>query len=326
MSQSKNNSTPIHTPVLVDQVLSYLGLEDNPGGTYVDATVSTGGHTLKIAEQLNKEGRLIGIDRDKEALKTAAERLGDARDKVSLFHTRFSRIDEVVAKANISSVDGMLFDFGLSTAQLDNAERGFAFSKNGPLDMRMDRSSETSARHIVNNYSRHRLEEIISNYGEEKWAGRIADFIVRERETGSIETTDQLARIVKQAIPRKFRHRRNTHPATKTFQALRIAVNDELEEIRSGLTTGLDLLKTDGVIVAISYHSLEDRIVKTLFKNKEAECTCPPSLPVCRCDKYKEVEILTPKPVRPTAGEIEQNPRARSAKLRAARKLPPSPR
>jgi len=310
-----------HIPVMVDEVLSYLAVEDNRSGVYVDGTTSTGGHSQAIAEELSSEGTLICLDLDRRALELAKDRLKGFAPAVRLYQANFKSIDRVLERLEVKKVDGILLDLGFSSTQVDDGARGFAFRLEGPLDMRMNRDAELTAEKIVNGYSYEELKRIIREYGEERWAPRIAGFIVEKRETNKINTTGQLVEIIEQAIPKKVQFERSIHPATKTFQALRIEVNDELENLETGLKTAYGSLKTGGVMVVLSYHSLEDRRVKQFFRHKEKDCICPPGLPICRCDKVQEMEILTDSPKRPSEEEVSSNPRARSARLRAARKI-----
>ncbi|HAA90422.1 MAG: Ribosomal RNA small subunit methyltransferase H [Thermoanaerobacterales bacterium 50_218] len=290
-----------HKPVLVEEVLHYLAVRE--GGIYVDCTVGGGGHALRILQQIGSRGRLIGIDRDKKALLKAQEVLAPYSGQVTLIHKNFSEIKVVMEELEISQVDGFLFDLGVSAIQLLTPERGFSYNYDAPLDMRMDQEgTKVTAYDLVNKLSEEELAAIISRYGEEKWARRIARFIVDYRRKAPIATTGQLVEIIKAAIPAAAR-RRGPHPAKRTFQALRIAVNDELSSIVRGVEDAIPLLKPGGRIVVISFHSLEDRTVKNIFKKWESE---------------KCLKILTRKPVVPTTGEVKNNPRARSAKLRAA--------
>lgn len=311
----------VHTPVMKEEVADLLGVSDRPDAIYLDGTVGTGGHAAEILSHLSPQGALIGMDIDRDSLEFAQQRLNKYNPTVRLYHLNYARIDELLAEENLATIWGILFDFGVSSPQLDNPERGFSFSKDGPLDMRMDPSQDLKAADIVNHWDAEEIEDILYEYGEERWAKRIVDHIVDYRSDEQIDRTDQLADLVTSAIPAKYRYGMSHHPATKTFQALRIAVNDELSNIRQGLKTGFESLAPGGRLVAIAYHSLEDRIVKHFFRHKELSCICPPEIPVCRCDKQQEVELLTDGPLQPSQSEIQQNPRARSAKLRAAQKI-----
>ncbi|MBS3737163.1 16S rRNA (cytosine(1402)-N(4))-methyltransferase RsmH [Candidatus Bipolaricaulota bacterium] len=306
---------------MVDEVLNYLVPEKSKGGVFVDATASTGGHAIELARRLGPEGTLIGLDLDETGLKVAKDRLSGTPPQVKLYQANYKDMNLALEAAGEPGADGLLFDLGFSSFQIDEPSRGFSFQNDGPLDMRMDPGGEITAEKIVNEYSFKELKRIITRYGEESWADGIARKIVERRKKERITTTGELAEVIEASIPEGERARRNQHPATRTFQALRIAVNDELANIDQGLETGFDCLNKGGVMVVISYHSLEDRKVKRFFAYREKECICPPDLPVCRCEKDTEVDILTEGAVRPSEEEIEKNPRARSAKLRAARKL-----
>lgn len=319
--RDKKNNFSIHEPVMVNEVLNYLAPEKTKGGVFVDATTSTGGHAIKLARRLGQEGTLIGLDLDESGLKIAKDRLSGTPPQIKLFQANYRDMNLALEAAGKSGADGILFDLGFSSFQIDEPSRGFSFQNDGPLDMRMDPGGEITAEKVVNEYSFEELKRIITRFGEESWADGIAREIVERRKEERITTTGELVQLIEAAIPEGEKGRRNQHPATKTFQALRIAVNDELANVEHGLETGFDCLNEGGVMVVISYHSLEDRKVKRFFTHKEKECICPPDLPVCRCDKEAEVDILTDGAVRPSEEEIEENPRARSAKLRAARKL-----
>ncbi|MBS3786868.1 16S rRNA (cytosine(1402)-N(4))-methyltransferase RsmH [Candidatus Bipolaricaulota bacterium] len=306
---------------MVNEVLNHLEPEKSKSGVFVDATTSTGGHAIEIARRLGPGGTLIGLDLDKSGLKVAKDRLSNTPSQVKLYQANYKDMNLALEAAGRSGADGILFDLGFSSFQIDEPSRGFSFQKDGPLDMRMDLDGEITAEEVVNEYSFDELKQIIARYGEESWADGIAQEIVERRKKERITTTGELVEVIEAAIPEGEKGRRNKHPATRTFQALRIAVNDELANIDKGLETAFDCLDKSGVIVVISYHSLEDRKVKRFFAYKEKKCICPPDLPVCRCDKEAEVDSLTEGAVRPSEKEIEKNPRARSAKLRAARKL-----
>jgi 16S rRNA (cytosine1402-N4)-methyltransferase len=304
-----------HTPVLVAEVMSYLKCRG--GGIFVDATVGEGGHTREIL-RASKENRVVGIDWDPEMLARAKERVAEYADRVTLRHDTFSHLPHVLQTLGITEVDGLLFDLGVSTVHFQEARRGFSFLLDGPLDMRMDTGKTITAFDIVNRRPRKEIEKIIRRYGEERWAGRIAAAIDRERRHGEIKTTGALAAIVARAVPRRY-HTARIHPATKTFQALRIAVNEELKEIEEALTVAPFLLKEGGRIGVISFHSLEDRIVKQSFKRLEKTCLCPPTVPQCVCGGRRQVlKIITKRPLTPGPDELRDNPRARSAKMRVA--------
>lgn len=307
-----------HIPVLLKEVLEYLNPKS--GGIYIDGTLGLGGHTGEILKRSSPDGRVIGMDRDPDALRIAKERLREFEDRVELIHGNFSDMGRVAGEVGIKEVDGILLDLGVSSFQIDTDQRGFSFMRDAPLDMRMDTTGGITAADIVNNYSLEELQTILWEFGEEGYSRRIAREIVKARETARIETTKELARIVEMSIPRKD-WPESIHPATKTFQALRIAVNDELGSLERGLKEGLGLLKAGGRLCVISFHSLEDRIVKNRFRNWEAACVCPPSFPVCRCGKVKVARVLTKKGIKPSEEEIKGNPRARSARLRVAEKV-----
>ncbi len=307
-----------HISVLYDEVLRYLA--PHPGGVYVDGTLGGAGHARGILEASSPDGILLGFDRDQEALAAAAVRLAPYGRRVRLFHENFSRLPHVLAREGIDAIDGMMLDVGVSSHQLDKAERGFSFQQDAPLDMRMDGSTGRTAADLVNTLPEKELEQILWELGEERWARRIAAVIVAARTTAPITTTLRLADLVKGAIPRACWEAR-LHPATRTFQAIRIAVNEELESLERGLVAGIESLKSGGRIVVISFHSLEDRIVKNVFNELARGCICPKSVPRCVCGKLPVVRKLTRKPVVAGQEEIAANPRSRSAKLRAAEKL-----
>jgi len=306
-----------HLSVLPDEVIRYLDLK--PGGIYLDGTLGGAGHAALILESA-PAALLIGIDRDREALAAAGERLAVYGERVRLLHGDFADVAGHLNTLGIPALDGFILDLGVSSHQLDTRERGFSFQQDAPLDMRMDTSSGETAADLVNELSEPELERIIAEYGEERWAKRIASFIVKERAESLITTTFRLVDIIKGAVP-KAKWDERIHPATRTFQALRIAVNSELESLERGMRGALDLLKPGGRGVIISFHSLEDRIVKHIFREYSEGCTCPRQLPVCACGKQPRVKVLTGRPVTATQEEINDNPRARSAKLRAVEKL-----
>lgn len=311
-----------HTPVLLAECLEYLNLK--PQHTFVDATLGGAGHSYEAALRLGREGTLIGIDQDEVALAAARRKLGtiadDRRPRIELVRSNFGDMDEALLSVEVPGVDAVLFDLGVSSVQIDTPSRGFSFKENGPLDMRMDPGNTTlTAAEIVNHYNAADLTRIIRTYSDEKWASRIADFIVTARQDAPIETSEQLVEIIKAAIPASAR-RAGGHPAKRTFQALRIEVNGELDVLRRGLDAAVRWLNPGGRLVVISYHSLEDRIVKDLFASFADRCTCPPDLPVCACGREPILDIVTRKPIVPTSEEVERNPRARSAKLRIAQK------
>lgn len=311
-----------HTPVLLAECLEYLHLETQH--TFVDATLGGAGHSLQVARLIGQGGTLIGIDQDDAALAAAKARLeaipSEIRPRLELCKGNFGDLDELLLSVEVPGIDAILFDLGVSSVQIDTPSRGFSFKEDGPLDMRMDPGIQTlNAAEIVNTYNAADLTRIIRDNSDEKWASRIAQFIVSARESKPIETTGELVEIIKAAIPASAR-RNGGHPAKRTFQALRIEVNAELSVLRRGLEAAVRWLNPEGCLVVISYHSLEDRIVKDLFIEYERRCTCPPDFPVCVCDSKPILETVTKKPILPTEDEIEHNPRARSAKLRVARK------
>lgn len=311
-----------HVPVLLAECLEYL--KPQTQHLFVDATLGYAGHSREVAAKMPTDGLLIGIDQDEEALASARETLltlpVDHRPSFEFFHGNFSDLDELLLEANIPGIDGILFDLGVSSAQIDTPSRGFSFKEDGPIDMRMDPGQQTfNAAEIINTFNAADLARVIRTNSDEKWATRIAEFIVEARKMAPIETTGRLVEVIKAAIPASAR-RAGGHPAKRTFQALRIEVNSELRRLRRGLDAAVRWLNPDGVIVVISYHSLEDRIVKDCFSELVNRCTCPPDLPVCVCGKQPVLELMTRKPITPQAEEVTLNPRARSAKLRAARK------
>lgn len=307
-----------HKSVLLKESIEYLNIK--PEGIYVDGTLGGGGHSLEIMKKLNNKGKLIGIDRDQNAIEAARERLEKYIDKTTIIHGNFMDICRLVTDAGYGKVDGILLDLGVSSYQLDRAERGFSYMQDAPLDMRMDKTQSLTAREVVNEYSSEELYRIIKKYGEERWASRIASFIVSERSKKTIETTLQLVDIIKSAIPAAAR-RKGPHPAKRTFQAVRIEVNNELGGLEEAIKDGIKILNPGGRICIISFHSLEDRTVKEVFKELENPCTCPGEFPICVCGKQPVVKVIARKGIVPGEEEIEQNPRSRSARLRIAEKL-----
>ncbi|HOQ01235.1 MAG TPA: 16S rRNA (cytosine(1402)-N(4))-methyltransferase RsmH [Acetivibrio clariflavus] len=309
-----------HKPVLFEECIENLDIK--PDGVYVDGTLGGAGHSLGIYQKLSEKGILVGIDQDEFALETSKKRLLAQRGKGSLIfaNTNFINIKDVCNQNGIEAVDGILLDLGVSSHQLDEGERGFSYNKDAPLDMRMDRRKKLTAEIIVNEYNKEEIKKIIKEFGEEKWASRIADFIDDRRKTKRIETTGELVEIIKAVIPSSAR-REGPHPAKRTFQALRIAVNDELGVLAKTIEDGVKLLKPGGRFCIITFHSLEDRIVKNEFNKYINPCTCPASFPVCVCGKKKTAEAVHRKPIQPKMEEVEANPRARSAKLRVLKKL-----
>lgn len=306
-----------HKPVLLDECIEALAIR--PDGIYVDGTLGRAGHSLEIVRRLTT-GRLIALDRDESALAAARIRLADYMDRVTLVHSNFSRLGEVLRELGIDGADGMLFDLGVSSPQLDDAQRGFSYKQDAPLDMRMDTTAALTARELVNTASYEELRRILFEYGEERYAPAIARAICREREQMPIETTLQLADIIRSAMPGQAL-REKQHPAKRSFQAIRIAVNDELGELEPMLSAAEENLRPGGRLAVITFHSLEDRIVKRKLRELSTGCTCPPEFPVCVCGKKPKMELLTRKPIVSGEQELEKNPRARSAKLRVARKL-----
>lgn len=304
-----------HVSVLLEETIESLNIKED--GIYIDGTLGGAGHTKEILKKL-ENGLLIGIDQDLDALTNAKTILKDYKN-VHLSHNNFSNIKEVLKEIGIESVDGIMMDLGVSSYQLDTGERGFSYMKDAPLDMRMDRQGDLSAYEVVNNYSEKELGEVIRDYGEERFAKRIAGFIVNEREVSKIKTTFELVDIIKKAIPARFR-RTGPHPAKRTFQAIRIEVNKELEILKDTIKDSVDVLKPGGRLAIITFHSLEDRIVKHTYKKLSDPCECPKALP-CVCGKKPIIKILTKKPIGPSEEELEINPRSRSAKLRVLEKI-----
>lgn len=307
-----------HVSVMLKEAVDALVWKKD--GVYVDGTLGGAGHSLEIIKRLQGNGRLIGIDRDTNALEAASKKLENYMDRILLIHSNFSGIKDVLRQNGVDKVDGVLLDLGVSSPQLDDAARGFSYMQDAPLDMRMDKTSSLTAYEIVNHYDGDELKNIIREYGEEKWASRIASFIVREREKSPVNTTFELVEIIKKAIPAAAR-REGPHPAKRTFQAIRIAVNQELNEIQRVIPDIIDVLNPGGRGCIITFHSLEDRIVKEEFKRLANPCTCPREFPVCICNNKPSITVVTRKPILPKEQEIEDNPRARSAKLRVCEKL-----
>ncbi|MEW6189186.1 MAG: 16S rRNA (cytosine(1402)-N(4))-methyltransferase RsmH [Actinomycetota bacterium] len=307
-----------HKPVLLAEVLKQLNCRD--GSIVVDCTLGGAGHAKAVADLIAPGGLLIGIDVDETAIEAARENARFSQ-QTKIIRDNFKNLDKILHNLGIHAVDGILFDLGLSSAQLDAPERGFSYRFEAPLDMRMDLSQKLTAADVVNTYTEAELAFIIKRYGEERWASRIAHFIVEARERGPVKTTTQLVGIIKDAIPASAR-RKGGHPARRTFQALRIEVNKELESLDKAIRDAVKWLKPGGRIVVISYHSLEDRIVKDTFKELARGCICPPSIPICQCGRKSSIKILTRRPIKPGPEEIEANPRADSARLRAAEKIP----
>ncbi len=304
----------VHRPVLLDEVIE--GLNIRPGGIYVDGTLGGAGHSYHICERLGEDGRLIGIDQDEEAIEAAGTRLEPYKDKVTIVRDNYCNIKKVLADLNISGVDGILLDIGVSSHQLDDADRGFTYKDdNAPLDMRMDQRMQMTAEDIVNDYSEMELFRVIRDYGEDQFAKNIAKHIVAARAEKRITTTGQLTEIIKAAIPMKMRIT-GGHPAKKTFQAIRIELNKELEVLENSIDDMIELLNDEGRLCIITFHSLEDRIVKNKFRDNVNTCTCPPEFPVCVCGNKPKGRIITRKPIVPTQEELTVNKRAKSSKLR----------
>lgn len=308
-----------HIPVMADELMTLL--DPSRGGIFVDCTAGGGGHSYEIAKRLPAGSRLICLDRDDDAIAACSARLEQFGDTVSVVKSNFRNLDAALDSAGVDKIDGIMWDLGVSSHQLDDGERGFSYTHDAPLDMRMDREQSLSAYDVVNGYSEEELKRIIRDWGEEKFAARIASFIVKEREISPVSTTTRLAEIVKSAVPAANRQSEAQHPARRTFQAIRIEVNGELDAIEPSLTAACARLNPGGVMAVITFHSLEDRIVKDTFKTLSTGCTCPPEFPVCVCGGKPKVKILTRKPLIPTDHEIEINPRSRSAKVRGAEKL-----
>lgn len=306
-----------HVSVLLEETIESLHIKEE--GIYVDCTLGGGGHSYEICKRISDKGRLIGIDQDQEALKAAKEKLKEFSN-VTYVHSNFYDIDKILEDLQIEKVDGILMDLGVSSYQLDEAQRGFSYMKDAPLDMRMNKQSEFSAFNIINEYSEEKLCKILWDYGEERFAKRISSFIIKRREIKPIETTGELVEIIKSAIPAKFR-REGSHPAKRTFQAIRIEVNNELKILDKSIEDGVNRLNSKGRISIITFHSLEDRIVKNKFKKLENPCECPKEFPICNCNKKPIVRFINKKSIEASPEELELNPRSRSAKLRFAEKI-----
>lgn len=305
-----------HKPVLLKESIEGLNIKE--GGIYVDCTLGGGGHTEEILKRAVK-GKVIGIDQDDYAIERAIEKLG-TYDNFIPVRNNFSELDQILDELNIEKINGIIFDLGVSSFQLDIPERGFSYNYDMPLDMRMDKSQTITARHIVNGYEENELTRILWEYGEEKWAARIAKFIVEEREREFIETTGQLVSIIKKAIPKQARQD-GSHPAKKTFQAIRIEVNRELEILEKAVRSAVERLENKGRICVITFHSLEDRIIKNTFAELNKDCICPPEFPKCMCDHKRKLKLITKKPITPSEEEIKENRRAHSAKLRIGERV-----
>mgnify|MGYP004695908679 FL=1 len=311
------SETFTHRPVLLDECIENLKIR--PDGVYLDGTLGRAGHSREIAKRLTT-GRLICVDRDDAALEAAKERLADWMDRVTLVHSNFDQVGDIVADLGLPGVDGMLFDLGVSSPQLDDGARGFSYMADAPLDMRMDRREGLTAADVVNTWPQEELKRILFQYGEERYAPLIAAAIVRRRQERPIGTTLELVDVIKSAMPGKALKEKQ-HPAKRSFQAIRIAVNDELASVERMLKGAVPKLNRGGRLAVITFHSLEDRIVKSGLAEFAKGCTCPPDFPVCVCGKTPDVKLINKKPILPTEREVEENPRARSAKLRVAEKL-----
>jgi len=308
-----------HKSVLLYETIDSLNVK--PDGIYVDGTLGGGGHALEVCRRLGEYGRLIGIDQDADAIAAASERLRDYEDRVTIVRSNYEEIQSVLKDLGIEKADGIYLDLGVSSYQLDTPERGFTYrEEDAPLDMRMDQRNTRTAADIVNTYSEFDLYRIIRDYGEDKFAKNIAKHIVRARETKRIETTGELTEIIKEAVPAKVRAV-GGHPSKKTFQAIRIELNQELEVLNNSIDTMIDLLNPGGRLAVITFHSLEDRIVKIRFRNNENPCTCPPDFPVCVCGKVSKGRVITRKPVVPSEEEINGNKRSKSSKLRVFERI-----
>jgi 16S rRNA (cytosine1402-N4)-methyltransferase len=308
-----------HIPVMLNEAIHYLNCR--PGKIYTDCTLGGSGHAKAICERILPDGLLIGIDQDIDAITNARKALQTYSSNIRLFHGNFINLPQFLAQINIDAVDGILLDLGLSLHQLENSGRGFSFNKDEPLDMRMDNRAATRASDLVNNLTEEALRKIFKDYGEERWARQIARSIVKNRHPKKIRTSKDLAQIVRSAVPRRAQAQQHIHPATRVFMALRIAVNNELEVLNRFMAGVADWLNPEGRLCVLSFHSLEDRIVKQHIKAMEKACTCPPQLPQCVCGKKTVMRSLTKKVVRPGKKEIEDNPMSRSTRLRVAEKI-----
>lgn len=306
-----------HVSVLLNECIENLNIK--PDGIYVDGTMGGAGHSLEIVKKLSEKGMLIGIDRDEEALAVAKERLKEFGN-VKYVHDNHDNIDEIIKNLNIKGVDGILLDLGVSSYQIDEKTRGFTYMDDGPLDMRMDKSQKLTAEYIVNNYKEQDLARIIFEYGEEKFSRKIARNICEYRKNKKIETTGELVKIIEKSIPGKFREK-NSHPAKRTFQAIRIEVNNEIEPLYNTIKNSITALNSKGRLCVITFHSLEDRMVKKAYVDAEGKCTCPKDLPYCVCGNVSLGKIITKKPILPTEKEMQENSRSRSAKLRVFEKI-----
>ena len=310
--------TYLHRPVLLHECIEALAIR--PDGIYLDGTLGRGGHSEEIAKRLSDKGRFLCIDRDRQALEEAGRRLAPWADRITFLHGNFADLDALMDRAGVAAADGMLFDLGVSSPQLDDPERGFSYMHDAPLDMRMDRDDALTAWTVVNQWPREEIRRVLSQYGEERYAGPIAAAIDKARQKAPIETTGQLVEVIRGALPAAAL-REKQHPAKRSFQGIRIAVNDELASVSRMLQAAIPRLNPGGRLAVISFHSLEDRIVKSELAAAAKGCTCPPEFPVCVCGKTPQVKLVTRKPILPGEDELEENPRARSAKLRVAEKV-----
>jgi 16S rRNA (cytosine1402-N4)-methyltransferase len=308
----------VHKPVLFDECMDNLNIKAD--GIYVGGTLGGAGHSLGIAKSLNKNGTLIGIDRDVEALAVSKQRLAEVNPKVILVNDNHKNIKDILSNLGIYKADGILLDLGVSSYQLDNKDRGFSYRFDAPLDMRMNTNDKMTAKTVVNECTKEELMKIFRDYGEEKWSARIAEFIVAEREKKPIETTFELVDIIKAAVPAGAREEKG-HPAKRVFQAIRIYVNEEISELENAVRNAIDSLNVGGRLCIITFHSLEDRIVKEVFNEEAKSCICPPDFPTCVCGKKSRIKLVNRKPILPTDEELEINLRAHSAKLRVAEKI-----
>ncbi|MBL0388006.1 16S rRNA (cytosine(1402)-N(4))-methyltransferase RsmH [Tumebacillus sp. ITR2] len=313
-----DTSTFHHISVFAKEAVE--ALQPEPDHIYVDCTLGGAGHSGRILEASSPTGRLIAIDQDLIAIANAEKVLAPYEGRFTIVHSNFRRLADIVAEQGLSGVDGVLFDLGVSSPQLDEGERGFSYQHDAPLDMRMDKTQDFTARDLVNEWSQDEIMKILYEYGEEKWSKRIAEFIVRDRAKAPIETTGQLVDIIKAAIPAAAR-REGGHPAKRTFQGIRIAVNDELNVFAEAIQQAIDVLNPGGRVAIITFHSLEDRMAKLALQEAARGCICPPQLPICQCNNKPRVKLITRKPIVPSEEELAHNPRARSAKLRIAEKL-----
>ena len=304
-----------HKSIMVEEVLNALALKSN--GIYLDCTLGGGGHALAIGKKLSAQGQLIGLDQDEDAIKAATEKLSDLTCAVKIVRDNFSRLDKILSELGVNKIDGAIFDLGVSSYQIDTPERGFSYMKDSPLDMRMDKRQPLTARDVINNYDQDRLIKIFSEYGEERFSKRIANAICKARKISPINTTGELVKIIEDAAPRT---KSGGHPAKRIFQAIRIEVNSELEILSDAIKKAVARLKIGGRLAVITFHSLEDRIVKETLKNLAQDCICPKNFPVCICNHKAEIKILG-KARAPTLDELERNSRAKSAKLRVAEKI-----